>query len=212
MIVVVLALMLLLALSLGVGILVLVTQADDDTNNDGANKSPDNKSPDNKSPDNKSPEQQSSGTWNKAYSTVYNSFPPCCPSSPTYDARASTTECDNYMGCDYLGTFAALGKQEFEFVKNTNIVAFFQSGQTPESWRKDWAKKKLRLRNPATGKTMDVTVADTCGDNDCKGCCTKNANRNGGTLIDLENFTAKRFFAPGGVQGASNLEWQCLDC
>lgn len=205
----ILALVLALAMSLGFGLLVLVTQAGD-SGNDGTDKSPDDKAA--PAPDNTNTNRNTGGTWKPAYSTVYNSFPPCCPKSPTFNAQASTWECDNNSGCEYLGQFAALGPKDFEWVKNSNIVAFFQAGQTAESWRRDWANKKLRLRNPATGNTMDVTVADTCGDKDCDGCCTKNANLNGGTLIDLENFTAKRFFSPGKVQGASKLEWQCLNC
>jgi hypothetical protein len=204
MIVVILVLVVVLAMSLGLGVLVLVTQNTDDAdknNNNNNDKAADPQGPGTPA---------GSGTWNKAHATFYNSFPPCCVNSPTYDRNASKSECDRYSGCSYLGTFAAIGKKDYEWVKKNNIVAFFKSGQTSESWRRDWANKTLRLRNPATGKTLDVTVADTCGDQDCDGCCTKNAK--GGTLIDLERFTAERFFQPGGIKGASDIEWQCLNC
>lgn len=49
-------------------------------------------------------------------------------------------------------------------------------------------------------------VVDTCDDNDCSGCCTANAKRNGGTLIDLEINTARRFW------GKASLELSVVLC
>jgi hypothetical protein len=37
----------------------------------------------------------------------------------------------------------------------------------------------------ARGKTICALVADTCGNSDCKGCCTINAGRSG-YLVDME--------------------------
>ena len=152
------------------------------------------------------------GAYQKAYSTFYNSYPPCCPGSAAYNPQASKSECTNYSGCKYMGAFAALSdKKSLEWVKSNNIAAMFQVGQTADSWRAKWANKKLRLKNPKNGTTMDVTVVDTCGDADCDNCCTKNAKRAGNTLIDLEAHTARKFWG-GKLEGAAELEWKCLNC
>lgn len=50
-------------------------------------------------------------------------------------------------------------------------------------------------------------MIDTCDDSDCKGCCTRNAQRNGGTLIDLEWHTAKRFWG-GRPRDVAAIQWQ----
>ena len=52
-----------------------------------------------------------------------------------------------------------------------------------------------------------LQVVDTCDDSDCSGCCSKNANRNGGFLIDLEYHTAKRFWG-ARINGMAVIEWQ----
>lgn len=84
---------------------------------------------------------------------------------------------------------------------------------TPQEWDRKWKGKTLRLRNPDTGATLDVKVLDTCDDADCDGCCTHNANKNGGHLVDLEYYTAKRFW--GSSQAATDnpgvVEYQLLD-
>jgi len=85
-------------------------------------------------------------------------------------------------------------------VKKTNIVAFFST----KGDSKKYAKKKLRITQG--GKSFEAIVCDTCGDNDCGGCCTKNA-RPSGYLLDLEANT----FARSGFKDGK-VEWTCLDC
>jgi len=50
---------------------------------------------------------------------------------------------------------------------------------------------------------------DTCDDGDCSGCCSKNANKNGGTLVDLEYHSAKRFYG-GKIEGLAPIEWKVV--
>jgi hypothetical protein len=53
----------------------------------------------------------------------------------------------------------------------------------------------------ARGKMIEVLVADTCGDDDCDGCCTANVGRTG-NLVDMEyNTVLKNNFGgnPGSV-------------
>lgn len=148
------------------------------------------------------------GEWSTANATYYLSYPPCCKGSPNYDPKADTTECDVYSGCKYQGMFAALNdKKSYNWVRDNNIAAVFETGQTAGSWASKWKNKKLRVRNPSNGKTLDVTVLDRCDDGDCDGCCTKNANKGGGMLIDLEYHTAKRLWG-GEPKGEQKIQWR----
>lgn len=152
------------------------------------------------------------GPWREAAATWYMSYAPCCKDNPNYDPRADTSECDSFSACKYSGMFAGYDdKKSFEWVRDNDITAFFETGQTMDTWRKKWAGKTLLIRKKGGGKTMRVTVADTCGDNDCGGCCTRNAAKGGGYLVDLELNTAKRFWGDD-VPGESTLEWKCVDC
>ena len=147
------------------------------------------------------------GSWKKATATWYSSYPECC-----HDKKADQSECEDYSGCKYEGMFAAFdGKKSKEWVQQNNIVAFYESPNSSnrKEWGKKWKNKKIRLRNPKTGKTLDATVVDTCDDKDCSGCCTKNAKKNGGYLVDLEANTAKRFYGGKPVDMAG-IEWQLI--
>lgn len=146
------------------------------------------------------------GGWNTATATWYSSYPACC----TPGFKGDRSECEDYSGCKYQGMFAAFDdKKPEEWVKSNNIVAFFQppNRRNRREWERKWKNRRLRLRNPDTGKVMEVTVVDTCDDKDCKGCCSRNARRNGGTLIDLERNTAMRFYS-GKVQDVARIQWQ----
>jgi hypothetical protein len=49
--------------------------------------------------------------------TYYQSYPMCCPKSPNYDPKYPTEECDDYSGCKYMGQFAGLGHESYDYVK-----------------------------------------------------------------------------------------------
>ena len=146
--------------------------------------------------------------WKKATATWYTSYPACC--KPGF--KGDRSECDDYSACKYQGMFAGLpSKMPESWVKSNDIVAVFQTpnSQNRKEWDSKWKNKRLRIRNPATGKVLEVTAVDTCDDKDCGGCCTRNANRNGGTLIDLEANTALRFY-DGKVQDLQTIEYQVI--
>lgn len=152
------------------------------------------------------------GQWKPATATFYHSYPACCKDSPNYDPAADRSECSDFSGCKYMGMFAAFAdRKSLDWVKTNNIVAFFEAGQTDKSWASKWKNRRLRIRNPKTGKTMEVTVIDQCADSDCGGCCTRNANKHGGTLLDLEWHTAQRFWSPGEVDGMGAIEFQTVE-
>jgi hypothetical protein len=57
-----------------------------------------------------------------------------------------------------------------------------------------------------------VTVLDTCGDDDCDGCCTQNKG-NADELIDLESYTNTRFgIEDGRIQWADLGPTQADGC
>jgi hypothetical protein len=117
-------------------------------------------------------------TWKTGSKTNYTSYP-----------EPGSEECIVYSGCKYEGRFSACpGKQSIAWVKAQNIAAFFP----------DFASVRLHdLCIRAGGKTMVVTVYDTCADSDCNGCCTRNQGQ-ADALIDLESFTNARFSVPDG--------------
>ena len=123
--------------------------------------------------------------WHTASKTNYTSYP-----------EPGSEECIKYSGCKYQGQFSACGdeRKSLDWVKAHNLAAFFPLG-------------RMKLHNlclRAGGKTMEVTVYDTCGDHDCNGCCTRNRG-DAAALIDLESFTNARFGVPDG-----RIEWADL--
>jgi hypothetical protein len=146
--------------------------------------------------------------WAKATWTYYNSYPACCPDNPNYDPKAPTDECDDYSGCKYSGDFAYIDHKSFKWVQSHNIVAFFSTHGDNESY----GGKTLRVS--AFDQTFEVQVADTCGDGDCDGCCTKNAKKNGGYLVDMEGYTVMNNYGRSlddMAGGESKICWQLVD-
>jgi hypothetical protein len=127
--------------------------------------------------------------WREATWTAYESYPRCCPENPNYDPSAPKDECDDYSGCKYSGLFefhscsGTDGQCSLPWVQQHGIVSFF----TTSGEHKQYGDKSIRVL--AQGQTAEVLVADTCGDDDCDGCCTENAKKHGGALIDMEWYT-----------------------
>eukprot|EP00978_Attheya_sp_CCMP212_P042752 scaffold266166_cov63-Attheya_sp.AAC.2 len=140
--------------------------------------------------------------WTQASWTHYTSYAPCCEDSPNYDPSADRDECDIYSACDYTGDFAYVGHKSFDWVNSTNIIAFFSTKGNNESF----GNKMIRVS--AAGKTVEALVADTCGDNDCNGCCTENASPSG-YLVDMEYWTVVKNF--GNIDAAEGqICWQLM--
>lgn len=109
-------------------------------------------------------------------------------------------------------------KMPEDWVKKNNIAAVFQvpNDKNLKEWKSRWKGKLLEIKRP--GKSFAtpfiVTALDTCSDSDCRGCCTKNANTGGGTLIDLEINTAMRFWdktRPRDVPGLEKIQWRIVE-
>ena len=130
--------------------------------------------------------------WNKAYLTWYISWP-----------DPGSEECVEYNGCEWAGYFAGLPDQQTEeWVSQNNIISIHE---------KDWGKYKLKtFRLRQNGRSIDAVVYDKCADEDCGGCCTRNAGELR-FLIDVESYTCERF--SGSKEGCDGvIEWTCLDC
>ncbi|AGE55716.1 hypothetical protein ATCVMN08101_662R [Acanthocystis turfacea Chlorella virus MN0810.1] len=151
-----------------------------------------------------------SGGWKDAWGSVYTSYP--APGSKEYD---------EYSGGKYLGLFAYInGKKSEDWVKSNNIASVFNSknGRNESEMKKNYAGKDIWVRNKKNGNCMKVKIVDTCGDGDCKGCCTRNANKSkSGMLIDLEKYTAKKFYGSGYTEEKGEpsnfeaMEWRFVD-
>jgi hypothetical protein len=126
--------------------------------------------------------------WRKANLTNFESYP-----DPGSD------ECENFNGCEWAGRFAFVnGQQSEQWVMDHNIVAVHS---------RDANRYKLKtLRLKQDGHQLDVKVYDMCSDNDCGGCCTRNAAETG-FLIDIEKYTMQRFGSGDGI-----VDWTCVDC
>jgi len=118
--------------------------------------------------------------WKTANKTNFESYP-----------APNSEECIKYNGCAYLGQFSACGdkKEPLTWVMTHNIVSFFPNFNT-------YKLHDLCLKS-STGKTIVVTVLDTCGDSDCGGCCTENKGT-ADALVDLEKYTNDRWGVADG--------------
>ena len=121
--------------------------------------------------------------------TTYYSYPCCCKGNPNYSPQCDTTECDDYDGCKWSGDFAYIDHKSYDWVASHSIVAFFALKDN-----RKYANKNLMVLDTHSGKNFTVLVGDTCGDDDCGGCCTKGAEGAGGFLIDMEVETLARHY------------------
>jgi hypothetical protein len=129
--------------------------------------------------------------------TYYNSYPACCKNNPNYDPKASKEECEDYSGCKYSGDFAAIGHKSFDYVKNNNLVAFYDNSDPKGThFNSKYGGKKIKVTHGS--KSFTALIADTCGNSDCNNCCTKNSKPSG-YLLDMEYYTVMRNFGATSV-------------
>jgi hypothetical protein len=136
--------------------------------------------------------------------TTFTSYPECCPDSPVFDPNAPTDECDDFSGCQFMGDFAAIGHKSFSYVKKHDLVAFYDdSDPDGNNFLSDYGGKTIRLTKD--GHTFNALIADTCGNDDCDGCCSENSQ--GGFLVDMEFWTTKRRIGgPDNADGTIDFE------
>ena len=132
--------------------------------------------------------------------TWYTSYASCCPNNPNYDPNANRSECTDFSACQYPGEFAYIPHQTFQQVQSKSLVAFFTRNGSNGSY----GGKTIQIM--AGGKVITAQIADTCGDSDCNGCCTQNAQPSG-NLIDMEYWTVMRNFGGTSIVGGQ-ICWQ----
>jgi hypothetical protein len=83
--------------------------------------------------------------------------------------------------------------QTVEYVQTHNLVAFFLAGNSSDATTAQpfFANKFIKLCKGSV--TLYATIVDTCGDTDCDGCCTENAQPTG-ALVDMEYWTVIKHF------------------
>jgi hypothetical protein len=137
-----------------------------------------------------------------AHWTYYSSYAPCCVNSPNYDPTYVTTECLFYNACAHTGEFAALGKRSYDFVNTHNLIAFYDdSDPGGGTFNAKYANRFITITGTCNGQTKTFTaiIADTCNNNDCGGCCSRNSNPATGFLIDMERQTVLNNFGTAGL-------------
>lgn len=127
--------------------------------------------------------------WQEADLTWFSSYP-----------EAGSDECRNYNGCEWAGKFAGVSSKKLEtWVAAHNIAAVH------EDFYDEYKGKWLVIRNTETRNNIKAQVLDMCSDSDCDGCCTRNMQETG-FLIDLEKYTAERFFGDDDL-GNTSVDW-----
>ena len=175
--------------------------------------------------------------WRRATATYFTSYPACCHNSDVDQTECTEysgcrwagqfaglgTKSESWVRANNIVAFYTAPESRNRKVPGHLLRRDCTPGRTPacpplaqtrcmpmllQEWAKKWNGRKLRLRNPANGRALNVLVADTCADSDCSGCCSRNAWRGGGTLIDLEFNTARRFWGSNEPPGLMTIEWQ----
>jgi hypothetical protein len=88
------------------------------------------------------------------------------------------------------------GHKSLNYVKTNNLVSFYDASDPKGKYFDSrWAKKNIQITKDYNGKTykFNATIADTCLDDNCSDCCTKNSKATG-ILIDMEYFTVLNNF------------------
>jgi hypothetical protein len=78
-----------------------------------------------------------------------------------------------------------------------NLVAFYDdSDPSGKRYNSMYASHNISIDATCNGKQYHFValIADTCGNQDCNGCCSRNSNKQTGYLIDIEYYTAMNVF------------------
>ena len=98
-----------------------------------------------------------------------------------------------------MGDFAAIGHKSFSWVKSHDLIAFYDDhDRSGKDFNKNYGGKTVQLKKGSA--TFNALIADTCGNNDCDGCCTQNSKH--GFLVDMEYWTTlRRIGGPDNADG-----------
>jgi len=100
-------------------------------------------------------------------------------------------------------------------------VAFYDNSDPKgHNFENTYCNKNIKLTGTFNGitKTFTAEIMDTCGNNDCNDCCTKNSQPSG-YLVDMEYYTLINNFNNGqpfsnpntGPGGSSQITWELVN-
>eukprot|EP01036_Dinobryon_divergens_P023771 gene23770-32156_t len=140
-----------------------------------------------------------------AFFTYYETYPAICPDSPSYNPNISADDCADLSCCEFSGDLAAVGHKPIDFVKETNMVAFYDSSD-PDGlyWAEAYANKTIEVSKTFNGRKyiFNATILDNCVNSDCDDCCIRDSTSTGYLLV-MEYFTVMRNF--GSVAAVDGL-------
>jgi hypothetical protein len=101
--------------------------------------------------------------------------------------------------CDDICPFLVRSLSYYLFLRfsSHNLVAFYDdSDPSGKQYSVHYASHNITIDATCGGKQYHFTalIADTCGNQDCNGCCSRNSNQQTGYLIDIEYYTAMNVF------------------
>ena len=113
-------------------------------------------------------------------------YPAICPDSPSYNPSISADDCADLSCCEFSGDLAAVGHKPIDFVKNNNMVAFYDSSD-PDGlyWTEAYANKTIEVSKTFNGRKyiFNATILDNCVNSDCDDCCIKDSASTGYLLV-----------------------------
>ena len=113
-------------------------------------------------------------------------YPAICPDSPSYNPNISADDCADLSCCEFSGDLAAVGHKPIDFVKETNMVAFYDSSD-PDGlyWAEAYANKTIEVSKTFNGRKyiFNATILDNCVNRDCDDCCIRDSASTGYLLV-----------------------------
>ena len=113
-------------------------------------------------------------------------YPAICPDSPSYNPNISADDCADLSCCEFSGDLAAVGHKPIDFVKETNMVAFYDSSD-PDGlyWAEAYANKTIEVSKTFNGRKyiFNATILDNCVNSDCDDCCIRDSTSTGYLLV-----------------------------
>ena len=113
-------------------------------------------------------------------------YPAICPDSPSYNPNISADDCADLSCCEFSGDLAAVGHKPIDYVRNTNMVAFYDSSD-PDGlyWADAYANKTIEVSKTFNGRKyiFNATILDNCVNADCDDCCIRDSASTGYMLV-----------------------------
>jgi hypothetical protein len=83
------------------------------------------------------------------------------------------------------------------FFDSHDLISFYDnSNPSGSQFNARYGNRNITITGTCNGVTKTFTglIADTCGNNDCNGCCANGDHPITGYLVDMEYYTVMRHF------------------